>query len=84
MDETKHTLAEALRRPRYEVIPLQGVEEAVVEHVPKDVKLTVTADKPADFSLNLRIPRWCQNATLKVNGEAASPMPEKWATGWTC
>ncbi len=43
MDETKHTLAEALRRPRYEVIPLQGVEEAVVEHVPKDVKLTVTA-----------------------------------------
>ena len=42
-DETKHTLAEALRRPRYEVIPLQGVEEAVVEHVPKDVKLTVTA-----------------------------------------
>jgi methylenetetrahydrofolate reductase (NADPH) len=43
MEETKHTLVEALRRPRYEVIPLQGVEEAVVEHVPKDVKLTVTA-----------------------------------------
>jgi methylenetetrahydrofolate reductase (NADPH) len=43
MDETKHTLAEALRRPRYELIPLGGVEEAVVEHVPKDVKLTVTA-----------------------------------------
>ena len=36
-------VAEALRRPRYEVIPLQGAEEQVVEHVPKDVKVTVTA-----------------------------------------
>ena len=43
MEESKHTLVEALRRPRYEVIPLQGAEEAVVEHVPKDIKLTVTA-----------------------------------------
>jgi methylenetetrahydrofolate reductase (NADPH) len=41
--ETKDPLAEALRRPRYEVIPLQGAEEAVVEHVPRDIKLTVTA-----------------------------------------
>ena len=36
-------VAEALRRPRYEVIPLQGTEEQVVEYVPKDIKLTVTA-----------------------------------------
>ena len=36
-------VAEALRRPRYEVIPLQGAEEQIVEHVPKDVKVTVTA-----------------------------------------
>jgi methylenetetrahydrofolate reductase (NADPH) len=43
MEEAKHTLVEALRRPRYEVIPLQGAEEAIVEHVPKDIKLTVTA-----------------------------------------
>src|SRR5215217_2915340 len=41
--ETKDPLAEALRRPRYEVLPLQGAEEAVVEHVPRDIKLTVTA-----------------------------------------
>jgi methylenetetrahydrofolate reductase (NADPH) len=41
--ETKDRLAEALRRPRYEVLPLQGAEEAVVEHVPRDIKLTVTA-----------------------------------------
>ncbi|CAA9451832.1 MAG: 5,10-methylenetetrahydrofolate reductase [uncultured Rubrobacteraceae bacterium] len=36
-------LAGFLRHPGYEVIPLQGTEESVVEHVPKDVALTVTA-----------------------------------------
>ena len=36
-------LAEALRHPRYEVIPLGGTEEAVVESVPKDIRLTLTA-----------------------------------------
>ena len=36
-------LAEFLRHPGYEVIPLQGTEEAVVKHVPRDITLTVTA-----------------------------------------
>ena len=36
-------LAEFLRHPGYEVIPLAGIEESVVEHVPKDITLTVTA-----------------------------------------
>jgi methylenetetrahydrofolate reductase (NADPH) len=36
-------LAEFLRHPGYEVIPLQGTEEAVIEYVPKDIPLTVTA-----------------------------------------
>jgi methylenetetrahydrofolate reductase (NADPH) len=36
-------LAEFLRHPGYEVIPLEGIEESVVEHVPKDIALTVTA-----------------------------------------
>jgi methylenetetrahydrofolate reductase (NADPH) len=35
-------VAELLRRPRYEVLPLDGVEEAVLEYVPRDVTLTVT------------------------------------------
>ena len=43
MGQRRHRrLAEFLRHPGYEVIPLQGTEEAVVEHVPKDVALTVT------------------------------------------
>lgn len=33
---------EALARPRYEVIPLDGTEEAVLEHVPTEVTVTVT------------------------------------------
>jgi hypothetical protein len=40
---TIERLARALREPRYEVIPLRGTEEQVLEHVPKEAKLTVTA-----------------------------------------
>jgi methylenetetrahydrofolate reductase (NADPH) len=36
------TVAEALVRPRYELIPLAGIEETVLEHVPREVTLTVT------------------------------------------
>jgi methylenetetrahydrofolate reductase (NADH) len=36
-------LAELLEHSRYEVIPLAGVEEKVLEHVPREVTLTVTA-----------------------------------------
>jgi methylenetetrahydrofolate reductase (NADPH) len=41
--KAREVIVEALRRPRYEVIPLQGADEQVVEHIPRDVKLTVTA-----------------------------------------
>jgi methylenetetrahydrofolate reductase (NADPH) len=39
---TNRRLAEVLRHPGYEVIPLQGTEESVVKYVPKEVALTVT------------------------------------------
>lgn len=35
--------AAALRRPRYEVIPFAGVVDRVVEHVPRELTMTVTA-----------------------------------------
>ena len=35
--------AELLAHPRYEVLPLDGIEEQVLEHVPRDVTVTVTA-----------------------------------------
>ena len=34
--------AELLVAPRYEVLPFGGIEDAVLEHVPRDVTLTVT------------------------------------------
>ncbi len=40
---TRSRAAELLAHPRYEVLPLDGIEEQVVEHVPRDVTVTVTA-----------------------------------------
>ena len=52
---SKQVVAELLAHPRYEVIPLNGVEEQVLEFVPRDVKLTVTASptKGLDPTLDL-------------------------------
>ena len=36
-------LAELLRRSRFEIIPLDGIEEQVLEHLGTDVKVTITA-----------------------------------------
>ena len=36
------TVADLLRRARYEVLPLDGIEEQILAHVPRDVTLTVT------------------------------------------
>lgn len=39
----RQTLEAALRQARYEVLPLDGTAAQVLEHVPKDVSVTVTA-----------------------------------------
>ena len=38
------------------------------------VEIPVTASEPREFPLRLRIPRWCPNATVAVNGEQATPV----------
>jgi methylenetetrahydrofolate reductase (NADPH) len=53
--KSREMVAEALRRPRYEVIPLQGAEEQIVEHVPKDVKVTVTASPKKGIESTLEL-----------------------------
>ncbi len=53
--DAREMVVEALRRPRYEVIPLQGVEEQVVEHVPKDLKVTVTASPKKGIESTLKL-----------------------------
>jgi methylenetetrahydrofolate reductase (NADPH) len=44
--QANRVLAGFLRQPGYEVIPLSGIEESVLEHVPRDISLTVTASPP--------------------------------------
>lgn len=48
-------LATLLRRPRFEIIPLDGIEEQVLTHLGTDVKVTVTASprKGLDATLDL-------------------------------
>jgi methylenetetrahydrofolate reductase (NADPH) len=53
--ETIEQLAQALRQPRYEVIPLKGTEEQVLEHIPKEAKLTVTASPQKGMEDTLRL-----------------------------
>jgi methylenetetrahydrofolate reductase (NADPH) len=53
-------LADLLRRPRFEVLPLDGIEDQVVAHLGTDVKVTVTAS-----------PRRGLDATLAVSERLA-------------
>jgi methylenetetrahydrofolate reductase (NADPH) len=53
--EPRRALIEALKRPRYEILPLDGIADEVAEHVPRGVKLTVTAS-----------PRMGLDATLEL------------------
>jgi methylenetetrahydrofolate reductase (NADPH) len=48
-------LVAALEHPRYEVIPLAGIADRVLAHVPPDIKVTVTASptKGLDATLEL-------------------------------
>ncbi len=61
-------LSELLESARYEVIPLAGIEEQVLAHVPTDVMLTVTASptKGLDATLDLA-------ELLAAHGYAVAP-----------
>jgi hypothetical protein len=39
------------------------------------VKLTITPSEPMEFPLRLRLPRWCPQATLTINGQAGEVSP---------
>ncbi|MPZ94276.1 MAG: 5,10-methylenetetrahydrofolate reductase [Propionibacteriales bacterium] len=51
----RNALADALRSPRYEVLPLPGVDELVAEFVPRRLTVTVTASprRGLDATLDL-------------------------------
>jgi methylenetetrahydrofolate reductase (NADPH) len=53
--DQRRALLHHLEHPRYEVLPLEGVEERIAAHVPREVKVTVTASpaKGLDATLGL-------------------------------
>ncbi len=53
--DAARALAERLRHPRYEVLPLDGIEAAVLAHVPKDVTVTVTASPSRGLDATLGV-----------------------------
>jgi methylenetetrahydrofolate reductase (NADPH) len=53
-------LVELLKRPRYEIFPLPGIEDELAEHVSTEIKVTVTSS-----------PRRGLEATLRLSEEAA-------------
>jgi methylenetetrahydrofolate reductase (NADPH) len=45
----------ALRRPRYEILPLDGIADLVAQHVPSDVTMTVTASPTRGIASTLAV-----------------------------
>src|SRR6476661_1458584 len=48
-------LVASLKRPRYEILPLDGVEDEVVRHIPAEVKLTITASPSKGMEPTLKL-----------------------------
>jgi methylenetetrahydrofolate reductase (NADPH) len=61
-------VSELLRRARYEVLPLAGVEDEVLAHVPSDVRVTVTASPTRGLEPTLAL-----TASLAAHGYTAVP-----------
>jgi methylenetetrahydrofolate reductase (NADPH) len=52
---SRSPLAAALQRPRYEVIPLDGIADRVIAHVPTEIKITVTASPSKGLDATLAV-----------------------------
>ena len=50
-----HSLAHLLRQSRFEVLPLDGIEEQVLAHLAKDVKVTITASPRKGLEATLEL-----------------------------
>ena len=48
-------LVASLKRPRYEIFPLDGVEDEVARHIPAEVKLTLTASPSKGMEPTLKL-----------------------------
>jgi methylenetetrahydrofolate reductase (NADPH) len=66
--ESQRALIEALKRPRYEILPLDGVAEEITQHVPRGIKLTVTASPSRGLDATLELAE-----RLSAAGYAVAP-----------
>jgi methylenetetrahydrofolate reductase (NADPH) len=53
--DSRRALIEALKRPRYEVLPFEGVANEVVKHVPRGIRLTITASPSRGLAASLEL-----------------------------
>jgi methylenetetrahydrofolate reductase (NADPH) len=53
--DVRQAVLEALRRPRYEILPLEGVADEVIETVPRGANLTVTASPSRGLDATLEL-----------------------------
>jgi methylenetetrahydrofolate reductase (NADPH) len=51
--QARRALLEALGRPRYEILPLEGILDEVTAHVPPEVRLTITASPSRGLGASL-------------------------------
>jgi methylenetetrahydrofolate reductase (NADPH) len=51
----RQPLLTSVSRPRYEILPLNGIVEGIPAHVPADVKLTVTASPKPGLDATLAV-----------------------------
>jgi methylenetetrahydrofolate reductase (NADH) len=48
-------LGDLLKRPRYEVFPLEGIEDEVAAHVPRDIPVTITSSPSRGMDTTLEL-----------------------------
>ena len=61
-----HAVADLLRRSRFEVLPLEGVEDEVLTHLDRDVAITVTASPSRGLDPTLELSERLVRAGYKV------------------
>src|SRR5205085_12017166 len=62
----RDALARLLRRPRYEVFPVEGIADEVVAHVPTEIKVTVTSSPSRGMEATLRLCEQLASAGFEV------------------
>ena len=66
MSPGRDALAGLLKRPRYEVFPVEGIADEVVTHVPTEIKVAVTSSPRRGIEATLRLCEELTSARFQV------------------